>query len=51
MLEGATLWCRTVFATAGDASNAATPTADRITFRFVLMFNLMYFSGVSPGSP
>src|SRR5262249_17936456 len=33
--------CRTVFAIAGDASNAATPTADRITFRFVLMFNLM----------
>jgi hypothetical protein len=43
MVDGVTWWCRTVFAMAGDASNAATPTADRITFRFVLMFNLVCF--------
>jgi hypothetical protein len=29
----------TVFAIAGDASNAATPAADRITFRLVVMVN------------
>src|ERR1700730_27095 len=44
MVDGVTWWwCRTVFAIAGDASNAATLTADRITFRFVLMFNLVCF--------
>ena len=36
---------RTVFAIAGDANNAATPTANRITFGFDLMFNLMWFAG------
>src|SRR5260370_2507829 len=36
------------FAIAGDASKAATPTADRITFRFVVMFNLMCVSGSGP---
>jgi len=42
-------WERTVFAIAGDASNAVTPTADRITFRLVLMFNfLQKMLGASP---
>ena len=36
------------FAIAGDASKAATPTADMITFRFVLMFDLMCVSGSGP---
>src|SRR6202035_5230605 len=50
MVDGVTWWCRTVFAIAGEASNAATPTADRITFRFVLMFNLVCFGFSTPAA-
>jgi len=34
---------------AGDASNATTPAADRIVFRFILMIDLLCMSGFWPG--
>jgi hypothetical protein len=37
-IDGAAWRCLTVFAMAGDASNAATPIADKIVFGIVLMF-------------
>jgi hypothetical protein len=40
--DGAFCWCRCALAMAGDASKAATPTADRMIFKFDVMFNLMF---------
>jgi len=39
-IDGVAWRCLTVFAMAGDASNAATPIADKIVFGIVLMFKL-----------
>jgi hypothetical protein len=45
-VDGAAWPYRIVFAIAGDANNAATLAADRITFRFALIFNLMCVWGL-----
>jgi len=47
-VDGAVLWCRAVFATTGDANSAATPNADRITVRLILIVNLDIFVVLAP---